>query len=139
LIDLSTCNKHTKNRGEQEFLVKKVEFNFISNSSFPQSTKSASYNKTNSSVMAQMHQTPAPLELKNKGQEKQLLPAKKIGVEIKLLANQSKAFAHRSKYAEEQKLPQEYENYRVKEQSQRNKGNQHVEMARAITYNSNVF
>jgi hypothetical protein len=58
-----------------------------------------------------MNQTPAPLELKKKGEEKRLIPAAKQGKELKLAAQQSKVFSHKSKYAKEEKLPKEYSSY----------------------------
>lgn len=89
--------------------------------------------------MHQMHQTPTPLELKKKGEEKKLLPAKKVGVSLKQSANQSSVFADKSKYDDRKAMPHAYENYRPKVEQLRNSGNAAVEQARAATYSSNVF
>lgn len=137
----SPAHKHTKNKGEQEFLVKTVEFDFSTDpkGGLPKTSKQASYNKSNASVMHQMHQTPTPLELKQKGEEKRLLPAKKVGVTLKQSANQSSVFEEKSKYDNRKAMPHAYENYRPKAQPLRNQGNAIVEQARASTYASNVF
>ena len=121
--------------------MKTIEFDFSRDlkGGMPKTGKQASYNKSNSSLLHQMHQTPVPLEIRSKGQEKKLFPAAKKGVSMKLSANQSSILADKSRYDNRKAMPSEFVNYRPKVQTQRNSGNKAVEKARAANFESNIF